>query len=249
MPPEAAVSAGSRRSPVLVAIFAYNEVSKLQRTVSRFRELKEVDLLIMDDGSTDGSVEELGAGPWTVLQNEGNRGAGYSVRRVLDYAREAGYELACLVAGNDKDRPEDIARLVEPVLAGRADFVQGSRYAPGGSYGNMPVSRLVATRWIHPLLVFAMTGRWLSDTTNGFRAVRLSILDDPRIDLHQSWLDRYELEPYLLYKVLRLGYRVEVVPVTKIYPEHSQGYTKVRPFSGWWSILRPYVFLALRLRK
>jgi dolichol-phosphate mannosyltransferase len=239
----------SRPRKVLVAIFAYNEAEKLQRTVLRFCELKDVDLLIMDDGSTDGSIGRLGTGSWTVLRNETNRGAGYSVRRVLLHAREAGYEVACLVAGNDKDRPEDIARIVEPVLAGRAEFVQGSRYAPGGAYGNMPLSRRVATRWIHPLLVFAMTRRWLSDTTNGFRAIRLSILGDPRIDLSQPWLDRYELEPYLLYKVLRLGYRVEVVPVTKIYPEHSQGYTKVRAFSGWWSILRPYVLIALRLKR
>jgi len=239
----------SQSSRVLVAVFAYNEAQKLKRTVERFRLLTTSDLLIMDDGSTDGSIALLGEGHWTVLRNEENRGAGYSVRRVLMHARQAGYEVVCLVAGNDKDRPEDIARLVEPVLAGRADFVQGSRYAPGGAYGNMPLSRQIATRWVHPLLVFVMTGRWLSDTTNGFRALRLSILDDPRIDLQQAWLDRYELEPYLLYKILRLGYRLEVVPVTKIYPEHKEGYTKVRPISGWWSIIRPYVLIALRLRR
>jgi dolichol-phosphate mannosyltransferase len=239
----------SARARVLVAIFAYNEAQKLQRTVSRFRELSGCDLLVMDDGSTDGSIPKLGEGPWTVLRNEENRGAGYSVRRVLAHARQEGYEVACLVAGNDKDRPGDIATLVAPILEGRADFVQGSRYAPGGSYGNMPVWRQVATRWVHPLLVFLMTGRWLSDTTNGFRALRLAILDDPRIDLEQDWLDRYELEPYLLYKVLRLGYRVPVVPVTKIYPEHKEGYTKIRPLTGWWSIVRPYVLIALRIRK
>lgn len=239
----------TRNSRVLVAIFAYNEAQKLKRTIERFCQLKDSDLLIMDDGSTDGSIPLLGEGRWTVLRNEKNRGAGYSVRRVLLHARRAGYEVACLVAGNDKDRPEDIARLVEPVLAGRADLVQGSRYAPGGAYGNMPLWRQIATRWIHPLLVFLMTRRWLSDTTNGFRAVRLSILDDHRIDLQQAWLDRYELEPYLLYKVLRLGYRVEVVPVTKIYPEHREGYTKIKPLTGWWSILRPFVLIALRLRR
>jgi len=243
------VKAETRPTKVLVAIFAYNEAQKLKRTVGRFEKLNEAHVLIMDDGSTDGSVESLGAGPWTVLRNDQNRGAGYSVRRVLHHAREAGYEVACLVAGNDKDRPEEIARITEPILGGRADFVQGSRYARGGSFGNMPLSRQIATRWVHPFLVFLMTRRWLSDTTNGFRAIRLSILDDPRIDLDQDWLDRYELEPYLLYKVLRLDYRVEVAPVTKIYPEHREGYTKIRPFSGWWSILRPYVFVAFRLKK
>lgn len=237
------------RAAVLVAFFAYNEAKKIQRTVERFRTLPDVDLLVMDDGSTDGSIEALDARDLTILRNDGNRGAGYSVRRVLFHAKEKGYPVVCLVAGNDKDRPEDVLPCVAPVLAGEADFVQGSRYAKGGKYGNMPWHRLLATRVVHPALVFAMTRRWLSDTTNGFRAIRLAILDDPRIDLTPEWLDKYELEPYLLFKVLRLGFRVREVPVTKVYPEHSEGYTKVKPFSGWWSILRPYVLVALRLKR
>ena len=65
----------------------------------------------------------------------------------------------------------------------------------------------------------------------------------------QSWLDRYELEPYLLLKAIRLGYRHCEVPVTKIYPPHEHGYTKMRPVVDWWSILRPVVYLGLGMKK
>ena len=73
--------------------------------------------------------------------------------------------------------------------------------------------------------------------------------DLKRIDINQIWLDKYELEPYLFYKAITLGHKVTEVPVTKIYPPKEEGYTKMKPFSGWWSILRPLVYLALRIKK
>src|SRR6516162_6873227 len=68
----------------------------------------------------------------------------------------------------------------------------------------------------------------------------LSLLDDPRIQLQQDWLDRYELEPYLLYQAMRGGYRVTEAPVTVRY--HGRGTTKMRLKDGW-RILRPLVYL------
>jgi len=79
--------------------------------------------------------------------------------------------------------------------------------------------------------------------------MRLSVFDDPRINIDQNWLDAYELEPYILYKAIVLGYRFKEVPVTKIYPPRELGYTKMKPISGWWSILRPLVLLGLRIRR
>ena len=79
--------------------------------------------------------------------------------------------------------------------------------------------------------------------------MRLSLFADPRIDIDQEWLDRYELEPYVFFKAIRLGYRVTEVPVTKIYPDKWLGYTKMKPITGWWSILRPVLLLGLGIRK
>ena len=89
----------------------------------------------------------------------------------------------------------------------------------------------------------------MTDSTNGFRAMRLSIFNNPKINLNQSWLDCYELEPYILYKSLTLGFKVREAPVTKIYPPKKLGYTKMRPLSGWWSMLRPLVYLGLGIKK
>ena len=89
----------------------------------------------------------------------------------------------------------------------------------------------------------------MTESTNGFRAFRVAILQDARINWRQPWLDKYELEPYLLYKAIKLGYRHRETPVTKIYPPHAQGYTKMKPITGWWSILRPIVYLGLGIKK
>ena len=62
-------------------------------------------------------------------------------------------------------------------------------------------------------------------------------------------LDRYELEPYILLEAKRLGHRFKEVLVHGVDPPRSQGYTKTRPISDWWSVLRPISLKGLSLRK
>ena len=237
------------KNKYVLGISVFNEGEKILRVVERFQDHATYDLLIMDDGTTDGSLERIPRNDHIfIVRNEKNRGAGHSVRNCLRWAKERGYVAVLLVAGNDKDRPEDIVKLVKGMEQGY-DLVQGSRYLPGGGFGNMPLYRTFATRIVHPFLFSLITGRFITDSTNGFRAVRLSLLDDKRIDLDQDWLDHYELEPYLFYKVIKLGYKVKEVPVTKIYPPKAQGYTKMKPVTGWWSILRPLFYLGLGIKK
>jgi dolichol-phosphate mannosyltransferase len=75
------------------------------------------------------------------------------------------------------------------------------------------------------------------------------VLTSSALDLSQTWLDRYELEVYLLHKSVKLGFRVTEVAVTKIYPPRALGQTKMKPITGWWSILRPLVLLGLRVKR
>ena len=229
---------------VLAATFAYNEGEKIRRTLARHPAHRSYDLLVHDDGSTDGALDGIAPGI-IVLRHETNQGIGAAMKRVFEYSLANGYDVLVIHAGNDKDDPLEIPLLLEPIRTGTADFVQGSRYLGGGGFGNMPRYRVIGTRLIHPLIFSIAARKRVTESTNGFRAFRTTILRDPRIDWRQAWLDRYELEPYLLLKAIRLGYRHVEVPVTKIYPAHSLGYTKMRPFVDWWSIIRPVVYLGL----
>lgn len=236
-------------SKVLVTTFAFNEGVKIKTTVERILAATEHDVLVMDDGSTDGSMEALRGTRAHILSNATNEGIGSAMKKALIHAREKGYDVIVIMAGNNKDDPTQIPRLVQPIIEGGYDFVQGSRYLKGGDFGNMPLYRRIATQFVHPILFSIIARKRVTDSTNGFRAFRLKLLDDPRINIHQQWLDKYELEPYLFFKAIRLGYKVTEVPVTKIYPPHQLGYTKMKPITGWWSILRPIFLLGLGLRK
>ncbi len=211
------------------------------------------------DGSTDGSDACLAEFPFPILRNPVNRGIGHSLRNVIRYGRENGFQILTFVGGNAKNDPNQAPRLVVPLQEGRADYVQGSRFLPGAEHHHTPLARLVMVK-VHARAFGALTGRRLTDALEGVRAYRLNLFDDERLDIHQEWLDGYEMETYIHYHVLMSAdrYRYLEVPVSKIYPENARGfvlnrggkqYSHIRPVVDWWKIVRPVVYLKLGLRK
>ena len=239
----------SRSLRVLAVPVAFNEEQKIGRVLDRFVDGLVDAIVVVDDGSTDGTPQAVLQRGARLLSHETRSGVGAAIRSAIKYARANAFDVLVILAGNDKDRPTEIPRLVKAIAEDGYDLVQGSRYLAGGACGNMPFYRRIATRHIHPTLCSLVTGRRITDSTNGFRAIRLSIFDDPKIDIDQDWLDHYEMEPYLLYQAIKLGYRFKEEAVTKIYPPKAVGYTKMTPVAGWWSILRPLVLLSLGLKK
>lgn len=234
---------------ILLVAPAYNEEAKIGEVMRRAPRNIFDSMLVVDDGSTDRTaavahdagarVESLGA----------VRGVGFAIRRGFMIAQREKFDIVVVIAGNNKDSPEEVTRLLDPICDGEFDFVMGSRFLRGGAYGgDMPLYRKVATR-LHPFLVSLFSGHRITESTNGFRAMKVSVLDDPRLDLAQSWLDHYELEVYLLMKVLRLGYRCTEVPVSKIYPPRNIGNTKMRPVIDWWRMLGPVFLIGFGLRR
>jgi len=234
---------------IIAIIPAYNEQAKIGRVVERIDSGLVDKILVVDDGSTDSTANVSLRRRASVLSLGRTRGVGAALRSGLEVARRGGFDVAVILAGNDKDNPAEIPRLLDPICKGESKFVIGSRYLAGGvADGAMPAYRRLATR-LHPWLMSRLTGRNLTESTNGFRAIDLTLLDDPRIHLDQPWLDGYGLEVYLLWKVLQLGYGHTEVPCTKTYPPRSLGQTKMTPIIGWWSILRPVFWLGLGLRR
>ena len=233
-----------RRVGVILPVF--NEGAAALDLVRRMPRELAGTTFVVDDGSTDEGCDDAARAGATVIHHERNLGIGAAIRDGLEAARAAGCDVAVVMAGNGKDRPEEIGRLVAKIDEGY-DYVQGSRFAHGGHSVRLPLMRRVlihAFTWMFRLVV----GFEGTDVTNGFRAYRLALLDDPRIRIRQRWLDRYELEYYLHWKFITLGYRVCEVGVSKTYPAHRGGYSKIRPIVDWWHMVRPLLLLTLRLR-
>lgn len=234
---------------IIALVPAHNEAGKIGQVVARVDRGIVDTLLVIDDGSSDTTASEAGNGGAEVLSLGRVRGVGAALRCGMEHGRRSGHDVAVFMAGNNKDDPSQIPRLLDPICDNDYDLVMGSRYLYGGAVGgDMPLYRRLATR-LHPWLMSRCTGKHLTESTNGFRAFKLSLLDDRRINLAQRWLDAYGLEVYLLWKVLILGYRHTEAPCTKVYPPAALGYTKMKPIIGWWSILQPILLLRLGLRQ
>jgi dolichol-phosphate mannosyltransferase len=231
---------------VAAVVPAWNERGKIGDVVRKVPRCWAATVIVVDDCSSDGTDEEArAAGAEVVLRHDVNRGVGAGIRSGLFEARRRGFEYAAILSGDDQHEPDELPRVLVPLFAGEADLVQGSRWLPGGATPGIPPDRRWLTQ-IYPWLFRLACGFPITDGTNGLRAFRLSILDDPRIRLEQDWLDRYELEPYLLMQTIRSQYRVCEAPVTVRY--HARGTTKIRLLRDGWRLVRPLLYLRLGLR-
>lgn len=232
---------------VAVILAALNETGKIGRVLDKFPADNRFEAIVVDDGSTDATSEEARAhGAAVVLRHDQNRGVGAAIRTGFKCARERGRPYLALLAGDDQHDASDLIGALDLALARDVDYVQGSRWMRGGHVVGPIGGRSFGTRFysvVFSLLVFHR----VTDATNGFRVFRTAILDDPSIDIDQAWLDRYELEPYLLYKTIRAGYSVVEYPVTVRY--HAQGYTKMRGLRDWWRLFRPAFLLRFGLKR
>ena len=152
----------------------FNQVRELPTVLDELRASGPAcdTVLLVNNGSSDGSEELVHASGFPYLDVPRNRGVGYSYMLALDWALERGFEVFGTMASNGKMLPAEMPRLLEPVLRGEADYVTGSRFLHGGGSPNLPAFR----RWSIPLVnlfVRAWTGASLTDATCGYRAYRL----------------------------------------------------------------------------
>jgi dolichol-phosphate mannosyltransferase len=238
----------------LAIIPVFREIGKIGTVVEKFspESVDEVCLVVDDPDETilkeiDDSRKRAHV-TVTIIENPTRNGIGFAIKEGYRYALSHGFDLIVVMAGNGKDDPREIPRLTQPILENGYDYVQGSRFLPGGRGERTPFLRRIFTR-LFPFAWTFLTGVRCTEVTNGFRAYKASILQDPEINIWQDWLNGYELEYYLHYKVLTLGYRFTERPVSKIYSHTKrESYSHISPLKDWQQIVGPIVLLRLGRR-
>ena len=187
-----------------VVVPVINEGDRIRHFVRRLKENKIntiADIIIVDGGSTDGSLnhEYLRSGGVRGLLTKTDAGKlSAQLRVAYSFALCNEYRGVVTIDGNDKDDPAAIPNFLR-LLGEGYDFVQASRFVPGGKQRNTPPSRQLAIRWIHaPLLGIASGFNW-TDTTQGFRGYSSKLLLSQRLSIFRNIFSSYELLAYLSY--------------------------------------------------
>lgn len=225
-----------------VVIPVINEGARIRNLLQRMALhgiSRLADIVIVDGGSTDGSLDpaflkQVDVRSLLVKTDVGKLSA--QLRCAYAFVLEEGYEGIVTIDGNDKDDPEAIPRFIDALEAG-VDFVQASRFISGGVAENTPVSRDLAIRLIHAPMLSLFSGFKWTDTTQGFRAYSRRLLIDPRVAPFRAVFDTYELLAYLSYRAPRLGFRCVEIATSRKYPK-GEVPTKISSFKGNLMVLR-----------
>lgn len=226
-----------KRSTAVLLIPIINEGGRILHELARAQAAHvpdEVDLVLCDGGSTDGSTETaklraLGVRALLTKQDSGRQGA--QLRMGIAWALSQDYAEILTIDGNDKDSIEDVPRLRQTLASGY-DFVQGSRFVRGGHAIHTPWLRYVAVRLIHAPIISLTARHWFTDTTNNFRGYSAAYLRDPRVAPLRDVFEGYELLAYLSVRATQIGRRATEVPVTRRYPKIGKTPTKISAWQG-----------------
>ena len=199
------------------------------------------ELLLIDNGSSDGSEDLVRRSEFPSLRIPRNLGLGYAFMAALDWAIERNFDVFGAIAANGKMLPSEMSRLLEPIYRQGYDCATGSRFLPGGATPNLPLFRRQAIPLVGRM-AGALTRQVLTDATCGYRAIKVEALRRANFDWHAVWLREYGFEFYVYAKfLLDPELRCTEVPVTMRYPAEGRNYTKIPPVSGWWSMLKPWI--------
>ena len=197
---------------IIVVIPAFNEERTIESVIRGLHHVGFRRVLVINDGSSDRTEEHAVQAGAEVRTHLVNRGCGAALVTGIRAAVLRGAEVVVTCDADGQHDPEDVARVLVPVVRGDADVAIGSRLVGGGW---MPLRRRIANR-LADLVTFALCGVWVNDSQSGLRALSRKAAETIRIDA-----DGMEFSSTLRVEIARHRLRCREVPISSIYTEYS----------------------------
>jgi dolichol-phosphate mannosyltransferase len=227
---------------ILVVIPTYNEAENIPKLIPAvLRQAPNLDILIVDDGSPDGTGSIVKSIMETnqqihIIERQGKQGLGTAYVRGFRYAIEHGYEYVFEMDADFSHSPNDIPLFLSKIQ--NADLVLGSRYIDGVRVLDWPMNRLLLS-YSANVYTRIITGLPIHDATGGFKCFRIAALK--AIDLDKIRSNGYAFQIEMSFKVWKKGFRIIEVPI--IFADRRVGTSKMSK-----NIVYEAVFMLLKLR-
>ncbi len=197
-------------SKIIIALPAYNEELTIGSMVSKSKQYSD-KVTVIDDGSRDDTEKVAELAGAIVLRHETNKGKGAAIKTAFSYAKENNADILILLDADGQHNPDEIPKIIVPILNGEADIVNGSRFL-GGSSENIPAYRRLGQEILTLTTKLAGKKIYLTDSQNGFRA-----FSKKTFDLFKFKNSGFAIESEMLMDAADGGARIVEVPISVRY--------------------------------
>jgi len=213
----------------IVIIPTYNEKENIENIIRKvFSFEKEFHILIVDDGSPDGTanivkkLQEEFSDKLFIIEREGKLGLGTAYITGFHWALEHNYEFVTEMDADFSHPPKDLLNLYDEVKNKDADVAVGSRYVKGISVVNWPLGRILIS-YFASMYVRTILGMNVQDTTAGFVCYKREVLENIGID--EIKMKGYGFQIEMKFRAWKLGYKIKEVPI--IFTDRTEGASKM----------------------
>lgn len=217
-----------------VIIPTYNEAKTIAKIVREVRE-QDLQVVVIDDGSCDNTLQIAGDCGATVLRNQNNRGKGASLIKGFNYALSRDFDAVITMDGDGQHMSSDIQYFIRLAKYSDSGILIGNRMSKPK---NMPWVRFLTNKFMS-WLISKIAGQRIPDTQCGFRLIKKKVLEN--LDFKTS---RFETESELLIKASRMDIKIESVPINTIYNKEG---SQINPFVDTTRFIR-FIIRELRTR-
>lgn len=199
---------------IFIVIPAFNEESVIQNIIGEIKSKGYENIIVVDDGSKDKTYQKAKEiNGITVLKHKINRGKGAATKTGIEAAKILGSDIIVTMDGDGQHAPEDIEKIIKPILEKKCEVVLGSRLKnPDG----MPFYKRLHNR-IANLITWYLFGLWVTDSQSGFRAYSRKAAD-----LINTRADRYEYDSEVIREIYIYKLTFKEIPIKANYTEYSK---------------------------